>query len=146
MPMLHDAAYRSHLETRIRSLRQDAPRQWGKMSVDQMLWHVSEVMEVALGTRAAPRQKVPLPRPIMKFFVLNLPWPKGAPTMPIFVAHGRHDFHAERERCLKLIDELSGRQLDERWPENPVFGEIRGREVSRLHAKHLNHHLRQFGV
>ena len=96
--------------------------------------------------RPAPRQKVPLPRPIMKFVVLNLPWPKGAPTMPMFVAQGSHNFHAERERCLGLIDELSGRQLDEPWPENPVFGEVRGREVSRLHAKHLNHHLRQFGV
>jgi hypothetical protein len=146
MPMLHDAAYRSQIETRVRALRQDARRQWGKMSVDQMLWHVSDAMEVALGRRAAPRQKVPLPRPVMKFIVLNLPWPKGAPTMPMFVAQGSHDFHAERERCLKLIEELSGRRLGEPWPVNPVFGEIRGQDVSRLHAKHLDHHLRQFGV
>jgi hypothetical protein len=27
-----------------------------------------------------------------------------------------------------------------------MFGKMSGREVSRLHAKHLDHHLRQFGV
>jgi hypothetical protein len=40
------------------ALRPDSPRRWGRMSVGQML----------------------CPRPLMKFIVINLPWPKGAPT------------------------------------------------------------------
>ena len=146
MPMLHDPAYRSRLQARVRALRPDSPRRWGKMSVDQMLWHVSDAMEVALGTRPAPVQKAPLPRPIMKFVVLNLPWPRGAPTMPMFLPRRSYEFTAERDRCLKLIDELSAKRLEDEWPDNPVFGKVHGRDVSRLHAKHLNHHLTQFGV
>ena len=146
MPLLHDAEYRSQLQNRLRKLDPDSQRRWGKMSVDQMLWHVSVAMEVALGTRPASPQKTPLPRLIMKFMVLNLPWPKSAPTLPMFMAKGSHDFNAERNRCLQLIDQLSAKNLDENWPDNPVFGPIKGHDVSRLHAKHLNHHLNQFGV
>ena len=114
--------------------------------MDQMLWHVNDAMEVALGKRPAPRQKTPLPRSVMKFLVLNLPWPKNAPTLPMFVARTAHDFSRERERCLRLIEELAAQKLDGDWPDNPVFGPVKGRDVSRLHAKHLNHHLTQFGV
>ena len=33
----------------VEALRPDAARRWGKMSVSQMLWHVNEAMEGALG-------------------------------------------------------------------------------------------------
>ena len=146
MAMLHDAEYRASIQNRLRALRPDSERRFGKMSVSQMLWHVNEAMEVALGTKHIPRQKSPLPGPIMKFLVLNVPWPKGAPTMPAFVANTEHDFDAERARCLRLIDQLAAKDLQSEWPHNPVFGRVRGRDVTRLHAKHLNHHLTQFGV
>jgi hypothetical protein len=146
MPMLHDAAYRSQVHARVHALRPDSQGKWGQMSVDQMLWHVSDAMEVALGIRPAAPVKSPLPRPIMKFAVLNLPWPKGAPTLPMFVPQKRYEFTVERDRCLRLIDQLSAKRLEDAWPENPVFGNVRGHDVSRLHAKHLNHHLTQFGV
>ena len=146
MPMLHDETYRAQIQKRLRELRPDAQRRFGKMSVSQMLWHVNEAMEVALGKKTAPRQKSPLPGPILMFVVLNLPWPKGAPTAPMYLAREEHDFTRERERCLRLIDELAAKDLQSTWPENPVFGRVCGRDMTRLHAKHLNHHLSQFGV
>ena len=146
MPMLHEATYRAAVQNRLRALRPDTERRFGKMSVSQMLWHVNEAMEVALGKKQAPKQKTPLPGPVMKFLVLNVPWPKGAPTLPIFVATAEHNFEAERARCLRLIDELATKDLASDWPENAVFGRVCGRDVTRLHAKHLNHHLKQFGV
>jgi hypothetical protein len=82
----------------------------------------------------------------MKFVVLKLPWPKGAPTMPEFVARAEHDFEAERARCVALLKRFAAKPMDDPWPRNPVFGEVSGQYVSRLHAKHLDHHLRQFGV
>jgi hypothetical protein len=146
MAMLHDAKYRTTIQQRLRMLRPDAQRRFGKMTASQMLWHVNEAMEVALGKKKAPREKAPLPGPVMKFLVLNLPWPKGAPTLPMFVAKEEHDFDAEHARCLRLIDQLAAKDLESAWPENPIFGRVCGRDVTRLHAKHLNHHLTQFGV
>lgn len=117
------------------------------MSVGQMLWHVNEAMESALGRVAEAPEKVPLPRPLLKFIVLNLPWWKGAPTRRRWVPQNdRYDFAFERDRCLRLVDALTAKPIADRWPDSPTLGRMSGEDVSRLLAKHLNHHLTQFGV
>ena len=146
MPTIHDAAYRAQLVQRIQSLRPDSSRRWGKMTVDQMLWHVNDAMALSLGELAVEAHKIPMPRWLLKFIVLNLPWGKGGPTHPAFVAKKSYDFAAERTRCLQLIDKVSGEDLNGAWPEHPAFGPMTGKQVSKLQAKHLNHHLTQFGV
>jgi hypothetical protein len=143
---LHDPTIRSTLRSRLESLRPDAARQWGRMSIDQMLWHVNTALEQSLGTFRPRRSKTPLPRPILKFVVLNMPWPKDAPTNPDFVASAPYDFEAERRRCLRLIDDFVSRDIRGDWPENEDFGRMSGRDWSKLMAKHLDHHLKQFGV
>ena len=62
VPQLHDAQCKAEILRRLRALRPDAERRWGKMSVSQMLWHVNEAMEGALGRIQADPMKVPLPR------------------------------------------------------------------------------------
>jgi DinB family protein len=147
MKMLHDPVHRAELEKRLAALRPDSPRKWGTMSVDQMLWHVNRTLQLQLGEITAPRERASLPRGVMKFLVLNLPWPKGTPTLAALVAKEKqYDFAQERQRCLELLDRFAGRRLDEEWPENPIFGKVSGADLSRLQAKHLDHHLRQFGV
>ena len=146
MAHLHDTTVRTTLEARLRALRADMTPRWGKMSVDQMLWHVNQAMATSLGRVEAPPDKAPLPRPVMKFLVLNLPWVKNAPTNTSFVARARHDFEAERARCLELIKAVGDRPVAGVWQRHPMFGSMTGREVSRLQAKHLDHHFKQFGV
>lgn len=146
MRSLHDASYRSQIVQRIQALRADSERRWGKMTVDQMLWHVSDAMALSLGEMTIEPAKPPIPRGLLKFVLLNLPWGKNAPTHPSFVAKQRYDYDAERARCLALVDRISSMDLNGHWPVHPMFGPMRGSEVSRLHAKHLNHHLTQFGV
>ena len=146
MAILHDASVRAALEARLRALGPDSKPRWGKMSVDQMVWHVNQAMATALGLVQAPVDKAPLPRGVMKFIVLNVPWVKNAPTNKSFVATARHDFEAERARCLELIKTLVERPLANGSTHHPMFGHMTGREVSQLQAKHLDHHLKQFGV
>ena len=146
MAMLHDEAYRSRIIKRIETLQRDTPRRWGKMSPDQMLWHVNGGLSMALGQIDVAPQKAPLPRGLMRWLVLNLPWPKGAPTLPPFVASRPYDFDAERTRCYQLIGQLVAKPLDDSWPTHPALGQMSGHEASRLQAKHLDHHLKQFGV
>lgn len=146
MPLLHDSSVRSAIERRLRLLHSDSVPRWGKMSVDQMLWHVNEALAVPLGDRELVAVRAPLPRGVIKFMVLNIPWIKGAPTNPSLVAQGRHDFEVQRARCLQLIDALARRPLESAWPAHPMFGRMSGKDVSRLHAKHLDHHLKQFGT
>ena len=145
MPLVHDPAFRSSLRSRLQSLRPDTERRWGTMTVGQMLWHCGDGLELALGTRQLPRAKGPMPAPIMKAMVLYGPWPKGAPTMPQMVPTQDHDFETERARCLQLLDAVSTRRIDDPWPTHPLLGSMTGRAWSRLQARHLDHHLKQFG-
>lgn len=146
---LHDPSVKAQTLRRLQSLRPDAQRRWGKMSVAQMLWHVNEAMEGGLGRvqMEALKLPVPLPRPVLKFLVLHFPWGKGAPTLKRWIPqHDRYDFAAERDRCCRLVDELTSKPLTDTWPDSPTLGRMSGSDVSRLHAKHLNHHLTQFGA
>lgn len=116
------------------------------MSVDQMLWHVNQAMGVPLGETTVEPHFVPLPKAVVKFMVLSLPWVKGAPTNPAFLPKRLYDFEAERARCRLLIGKITTRPIDGQWPQHPIFGRMSGHDISRLQAKHLDHHLRQFGV
>jgi hypothetical protein len=143
---LHDADVRSSILARVRALKPDARGRWGKMTVDQMLWHCNEAMAHSIGEADLGDKRPPIPRALVKFLVLNLPWTKGAPTSPALVAKSTHDFEAERTRCVQLVDRLANRTIAGVWIDHPTFGPMVGEEVSRFHAKHLDHHLRQFGV
>lgn len=116
------------------------------MSIDQMLRHVNVALDSALGRVEVARLKVPLPGFVLKWVVLHIPWPKGSPTAPEFLAGERYEFEAERARCLVLIDEFVSHPVDGPWPHHHTFGAITGAETSTLHAKHLDHHLRQFSA
>lgn len=146
MALLHDHSTRNEIERRIRCLRPDSRGKWGKMTVDQMLWHVNRAMALSLGELTLGPGFPPLPKPVLKFVVLKLPWTKSAPTHPDFVAKMNYDFSGERDRLLDFLDRLSAKPIDSDWPTHPAFGPMTGREVSRLLAKHLDHHLRQFGA
>ena len=147
MALLHDDRYKADIVRRVQSLTPQSRGRWGKMSVSQMLWHVNEALEGALVSVPEAPEWVPLPRPLLKFLVLNLPWVRGAPTRKRWVPQQeKYDLAAERDRCLRLINELTSRPVDANWADSPTLGPMSGKDVSRLQAKHLNHHLTQFGV
>lgn len=145
--LLHDPSAGDSIKRRVAALRPDSQRRWGTMTVDQMLWHVNTSLDVALGHTTIQPQKFPIPKPILKYLVINVPWRKGkTPTAPEFVARERYDFESERQRTLALIDEFLSRPLNGEWVRNATLGQLTGSEWSRLHHKHLDYHLQQFGA
>ena len=147
MRRLHDKTAREGLLERVGRLRPDAQRRWGKMTVDQMLHHVNAALEMSLGRLPTKRKRIAIPLPLFKFIAFNLPWPKGrAPTAPELKATGTYDFAKEQARLKSLINEVSVKALDGIWTEHPAFGPLTGDECSRLQHKHVDHHLKQFGV
>ena len=144
--MLHDTAVLSSVESRLSKLRPDSTPVWGRMTPDQMLWHVNQALAASLGRISPPRDKAPMPRPLFRFLVLNMPWPRNSPTNKEWVARERHDFEKELAQCRALVRDFVARPLDQKPAEHPMFGQMSCRQQSRLHAKHLDHHLRQFGL
>ena len=149
MPLLHDQAVRSRIESRLRALTPDRRPLWGKMSVDQMLWHLNEALAGALGEMrpGAAGEEAADSRLVDEV-------PRHQPA----VGQGGSDDASVRGESGSTISKPSGpgasgccrhscdKPIDSEWPLNPLFGAVTGRDVSRLHAKHFDHHLRQFGV
>ena len=146
MPLLHDRTTREALRARLDTLQPTAVRQWGTMTPDQMLKHLNIALSVCRGQTTFAPMKMPIPGPIFRFFAANFPLPKDAPTHPDFRVRERCDFAAEKARCLTLIEEFARKPIDSAWPESPLFGRVTGKFNSRVQAKHLDHHLRQFGA
>jgi len=147
MPMLHDPAVLASLSERLNRLTPASQRQWGRMTVDQMLWHLNEGFEMGLGRRTVTKMKVPIPRFLIRFFVFNVPWPKGKTrTHPDLEAKAAYDFAAERARIVRLLGEIVAKPLDSQWPDSYAMGPMSGKDWSRLGAIHVDHHLKQFGV
>ena len=147
MDILHDSAVRAGLVERLNRLTPASERQWGKMTVDQMLWHLNEGFEMGLGRRTVTKLKVPIPRFLLRFLIFNVPWPKGkARTHPDLEARATYDFAEERARLLRLLDEVATQPLEGVWPDSYAMGAMSGKDWSRMGVLHLDHHLKQFGV
>lgn len=143
---LHDPETGASIRRRIESLTATSPRQWGRMTIDQMLWHVNVSMREAVGDYQPQVKALPVPKWLMRWAIINMPWGRGAKTRPDMHAASTYDFAAQKAECLALVDRILARPLDAPWPESVSMGPMSGKHWSQLTAKHLDHHLRQFGA
>jgi hypothetical protein len=134
---------------RLGRLTADSERQWGKMSASQMMEHVSRVLEMATGKNASPQSGMgkALSWIFIRGFLSDKPMPKGAPTGPDFLPKDEPNFEATRNRLRQCIGEFY--TLGESGTDGNVhrfFGRLTGKQWGETQYKHLDHHLRQFGV
>jgi hypothetical protein len=147
MANLHEASARSRLIERAGRLEAGSVRQWGRMTVDQMLWHVNAQMEVGIGRRKCEPIDNLFKRTVIKAVALYGPWPKGkAPTAQEMRASGEYDLAAEQARFAELVEAFGAKPLSGAWQAHPAFGPLTGPQWSLLSWRHANHHLTQFSV
>jgi len=85
--------------------------------------------------------------PMNWIFIHVLPWPKGtAKSPPEFLAARPTTWEADVGRLRDLVERSSSRGPAAPWAASLAFGRISGRSWGVLEYKHLDHHLRQFGV
>jgi hypothetical protein len=137
------------LVKRINNLQHSAPALWGKMDVAQMLAHCNGAMKVAVGDLKLERNLVgkilgPL---FKKSFLSEKPFSRNSPTAKEFVMVDPKDFAKEKEELLSLTKRFhdGGEQGATKHPHSFV-GEITPQQWGESQWKHLDHHLRQFGV
>lgn len=124
-------------------------RKWGKMNVSQMLAHCKEAFKVPLSEKPLPKMfPLNLIGPLFKKKLFdNIPWKQGLPTAPNFKIKDERNFEREKEGLLKLINQFytKGPKGAGLYP-HPVFGTLTAEQWGKAMWKHLDHHLRQFGV
>lgn len=149
---LADSTCRSAVLGRVKALRPDSARRWGRMTAHQMVCHLSDCSRVALGEVVVTAPPARLPRGIVKWVSLYapLPWPKGLPTNPELdqeVGGTRPDHFARDVAALEAtVARLMSRTGRDDWPPHPDFGAMSEGDWLRWAYRHMDHHLRQFGV
>ncbi len=146
MRNLLDSKDREAFIQRIKNLTADHPRQWGKMTIDQMLHHLSMPIKVALGEMTMPADGNVFPRSLIKWIILRLKtFPRGkAPTSPGMKAEGIFDFEMKKAELIRLVEDLGKKTQSSKWGSHPFFGKMSAKQWGRLSHTHLNHHLMQF--
>jgi len=144
---------RAEVLRRLRALRHDSIRRWGRMSAHQMVCHLCDSCRILTGERPTQLAASPLPRPVMRWVALYAPlrWPRGILTTPELdqdLGGTRPvDFDTDVAELAALLDRIAsdprgrfGGQL------HPIFGRMSGSAWLRWAYLHADHHLRQFGV
>lgn len=135
---------------RIHQLNPQSKALWGKMNVSQMLGHCCIPYEQIFNER---NDKTPfvmkwLLRLFFKKSMVNeVPYKPSLPTSPEFLITDQRDFEKEKSRLIKYIErcrDLGAEELMRR--KQTTLGYLTEKEWNNLIYKHLDHHLRQFGV
>lgn len=138
------------LRARLATLAPASTRQWGTMTPAQALAHCSVAFAMTMGEAMPPRMLIgSLIGWAIKPLVLrsDAPFHRNAPTAPSLVVSDQRDFEQERTRLFGNIERFAagGPGCCTSHP-HPFFGRLTPAQWSQLLYKHLDHHLRQFGV
>ena len=135
---------------RIDSLTPQSKAMWGKMKVMQGMRHISMAFMIPTGELNPTISRVPpMPKWLMKFFLLNMKPPKGGAETFVeinMVANNINptDFEAEKMNLKnKLHAFINAASL---LPENKLGGKFTKSDWGKLNYNNTDHHLRQFGV
>jgi Protein of unknown function (DUF1569) len=146
----HDTA---ELLDRLKRVRPDAERRWGRMSAHQMVCHLADNFRMALGVKPVRETSGLLQRSLVKWFALYAPlqWPPGRlRTSPeVDQEHGGTrpaDFEADLAEAEALLKRVVTGEGGLRRQRHPVFGPMSDGDWLRWGYLHTDHHLRQFGI
>lgn len=150
MKTLYQAATIVEVKERLARLGPESERLWGKMTAPQAMAHCAAGMEWAVGDTKPPRMFVGrIMGTIVKPMVLRdaEPMRRNSPTSKDLIVQDDRDLATETERLRGLIERFAaaGPQGCTRHPHS-FFGPLTPEEWGILMYKHLDHHLRQFGV
>jgi len=150
MTTMGDASVVEALAGRLAKLHEKRPRAWGKMTAHEMLCHLADAFEMALGERPLTRRDTWIQRNVVRRVALHssLAWPRGLKTIPELeqAAGGTPpgDFAADRERVLALMRRFAAPGA--RLGSHPFFGPLTRDEWMVWGYRHTDHHLRQFAL
>lgn len=117
------------------------------MSARQMLAHLVDWMAMAKGEIGTAPWSWPIRYPpIKQILIYWLPIPKGLPTSPELIGREASDWSGEQALLRQSLDEYGSPDKLTTWPEHPAFGKLTPRAWGVFGYRHMDHHLRQFGV
>ena len=109
MPSLFEPQTAQEIIARINKLQATTQRQWGKMTVSQMLFHCKEALGTATGdttTKTPFIFKIIGPLLIKKVVMSPKPYKESLPTAKEFICTDDRNFEEERYYLLERIKQV----------------------------------------
>ena len=150
LPDIWSDACVADLHRRIDSLTPSTQPRWGTMNVAQMLGHCCMPYAQALGDdtqKSAWYIRLVLQLFFKKTMTNEVPYKQSQPTNPAFIMPADSEFEPNRIRLKEYVRRFAdqGRSAFE-GRHQISLGNLTALEWNNLMYKHLDHHLRQFGV
>lgn len=135
---------------RLYKLTGEEKARWGKMTVNQMMSHLVQAADLPFKAMLPDKSSF-MSRTFIKPLILYvLPMPKEVKTSPEFnqQENGRkpQEFNADRQIVIDSINTLGSLSLDHDCLGHPMFGKMNVKEWALIAHKHIDHHLKQFGI
>lgn len=147
-----DRASLEDFRRRLETIDPAAEPRFGTLRPHQMFAHLAYLIELSLGEREAEHDvSTAITRSRLFWIVVVdwMPWPKGKLKAPQeFTPEPSGSFEEERGRLLAAMERFVAalESTPRRVARSPLTGPLPLTDWSRLHGKHLCHHLAQFGA
>ncbi|NER15144.1 DUF1569 domain-containing protein [Leptobacterium flavescens] len=150
MKSIFEESSYQELQNRLEQLDEKTQPTWGKMNAAQMCAHCQGPLNVGLEKIALRNRPGLLKRLLFRAVRSSLyndrPWKQSLPTARQFVINDDRDFHKEKDMLSALITEFHQAKNKENWIVHPYFGKFTPEQWGKMQYKHMDHHLRQFGL
>ena len=138
MKTLFDSEARREILERLGRLTPESSRRWGKMDVSKMVCHLRDHFLTALGDIDAGGGIAPMTWAPLKWL--------GIETAPEMLQTEPETFERDVAALRQVIERFVALGPEGAFHAHPLFGPLSGEQWGRLAYRHLDHHLRQFGV
>ena len=82
----------------------------------------------------------------MKNKIFNSEFSKNSPTAPEFIFIEQYDFEQSKNELIEKYSRFAKGHESIKLSNHPFWGQMTYEDWEKLMWKHLDHHLRQFGV
>jgi hypothetical protein len=137
-------------KARVQRMSLDQPRQWGTMTVAQMLHHLNLACGSSLGFYQLPDESYLVSRTVFRWVLVD--WfseqPIGLRLPAGFkIPHEeQYDFNFEQQQLLAILDAAWLARTADAWAPHCMFGKMTPKEWGKLMLIHVDYHLKQFAA
>jgi hypothetical protein len=132
---------------RINSLTTESKALWGKMTVDQMCKHCTSAINVAFDKQDVKVNfLMRFLGKILKNKVFNSEFKRNSPTAKEFVFTNHYDLEIAKKEFIESFSQFAQGPQTIKVMNHPFWGKMTYEDWDKLMWRHVDHHLKQFGV
>jgi hypothetical protein len=148
--LFYTEAKREEFQSRVRRITVAAPRQWGTMSVAQMLHYLNLACDSSLGFYQLADKSYFVSRTVFRWILVD--WfpeqPVGLRLPADFkILPGQEfDFESEKAQLLVFLEAAWHASNNHAWKPHPMFGKMTDEESGKLLLIHVDYHLKRLAA